>query len=322
MSHVPVLADAAVAALEPRDGGLYVDGTFGGGGYTRLILGTARCRVVAFDRDPEAVERGRRMARAEPRLEIVAASFGRMVEELAAHGIDRVDGVVLDLGVSSFQLDDPARGFSFRRPGSLDMRMEMRGPSAADLVNSLDEAELAQLLRRYGDEPDARRIARAIAAERRAAPIQTTDALADLVARVKGHRGGRDPATLTFQALRMAVNDELGELERGLEAAEAVLRPGGRLVVVAFHSGEDATVKRFVDERGGRQPAANRHLPPTAVPAPRWRWVARKVAVAGAEERAHNPRARSGRLRVAERLADGDGSTASVEGGRAWRLAA
>ena len=320
MGHVPVLAEAAVAALEPRDGGLYVDGTFGGGGYTRLMLDAARCRVVAFDRDPEAVERGRRMAEAEPRLEVVGASFGRMAEELAARGIDSVDGVVLDLGVSSFQLDDPARGFSFRRAGPLDMRMEKQGPSAADLVNSLDEAELARLLRRYGDEPDARRIARAIAAERRTAPITTTDALAALVARVKGRRGGRDPATLTFQALRMAVNDELGELERGLEAAEAVLRPGGRLVVVAFHSGEDALVKRFVDERGGRQPAANRHLPPTAAPSPRWRWVARKVAVAGTEERANNPRARSGRLRVAER-AEGDGSTAS-EGGPAWRLAA
>jgi 16S rRNA (cytosine1402-N4)-methyltransferase len=320
MGHVPVLAEAAVAALEPRDGGLYVDGTFGGGGYTRLMLDAARCRVVAFDRDPEAVARGRRMAEAEPRLEVVGASFGGMAEELAARGIDRVDGVVLDLGVSSFQLDDPARGFSFRRAGPLDMRMEKRGPSAADLVDSLDEAELARLLRRYGDEPDARRIARAIAAERRTAPITTTDALADLVARVKGRHGGRDPATLTFQALRMAVNDELGELERGLEAAEAVLRPGGRLVVVAFHSGEDALVKRFVDERGGRQPAANRHLPPTAAPPPRWRWVARKVAVAGTEERANNPRARSGRLRVAER-AEGDGSTAS-EGGPAWRLAA
>ena len=308
---------------KPRDGGLYVDGTFGGGGYARLILDAARCRVIAFDRDPEAVERGRRMAEGEPRLEVVEASFGRMAEELASRGIERVDGVVLDLGVSSFQLDDPARGFSFRRPGPLDMRMEMRGPSAADLVNGLDEAELADLLRRYGDEPDARRIARAIAAERRTAPILTTDALADLVARVKGGRGGRDPATLTFQALRIAVNDELGELAHGLEAAEAVLRPGGRLVAVAFHSGEDAIVKRFVDERGGRQPAANRHLPPAALPAPRWRWVARKVAVAGAEERAHNPRARSARLRVAERVADGgEGAATAGEGGGRWRLAA
>src|SRR4051794_4490059 len=204
MGHVPVLAEAAVAALEPRDGGLYVDGTFGGGGYTRLMLEAARCRVVAFDRDPEAVERGRRMAEAEPRLEIVGASFGRMAEELADRGIGSVDGVVLDLGVSSFQLDDPARGFSFRRAGPLDMRMGKQGPSAADLVNGRDEAEPARLLRRYGDEPDARRIARAIAAERRTAPITTTDALADLVARVKGHRGGRDPATLTLQALRVA----------------------------------------------------------------------------------------------------------------------
>jgi 16S rRNA (cytosine1402-N4)-methyltransferase len=320
--HTPVLADAAVAALAPRGGGVYVDATFGGGGYTSLLLARAPgCRVVAFDRDPDAAARARRMAEREPRLTVVEAGFGGLAAELRRLGLDAVDGIAFDLGVSSFQLDDPARGFSFRRPGPLDMRMDpRRGPTAADLVNGLPEAELARVLRELGDEPDARRIARAVAADRAAAPFLTTDALAALVARVKGGRGGagRDPATQTFQALRMGVNDEPGELERALEGAEAVLRPGGRLVVVTFHSGEDAAVKRFVDARGGRPPAAaNRHLPPaSAARPPRWRWVSRKVATPTAEERARNPRARSAKLRVAERVGDAE------EGGTPWRLAA
>lgn len=332
MAHLPVLADAAVAALEPCDGGTYVDATFGGGGYTRLLLGSAaRRRVVAFDRDPNAAARARVLAtEVEPgRLVVVEAPFGRMREELHALGIDSVDGIAFDLGVSSFQLDDPARGFSFRASGPLDMRMGGDGPTAADLVNTMDEAELARLLRELGDEPAARRIARAVAAERARAPITTTDALAGLVARVKGRRDGRDPATLTFQALRMAVNDEPGELARALEAAEAVLRPGGRLAVVSFHSGEDAVVKRFIDARGGRpEPAANRHLPATTAASapPRWRWLSRKVAVPDADERERNPRARSARLRAAERLAadgsDEAGEPATTGGGVTWRLAA
>ncbi len=334
MAHMPVLADAAVAALQPRAGGVYVDATFGGGGYTRLLLAAARCRVVAFDRDPDAAARARALAaEVEPgRLAVVEAPFGQMRDGLASLGLASVDGIALDLGMSSFQLDDPARGFSFRAAGPLDMRMSREGPSAADLVNTLDEAELARLLRELGDEPAARRIARAIAAERAKAPIATTDALAALVARVKGRRDGRDPATLTFQALRMAVNDELGELARALEAAEAVLRPGGRLAVVSFHSGEDALVKRFVDARGGRpEPAANRHLPaPSAAaalaPPQRWRWLSRKVAVPDQGERERNPRARSARLRTAERVA-ADGSSESNEpassgGGVPWLLAA
>jgi 16S rRNA (cytosine1402-N4)-methyltransferase len=331
MTHVPVLAAEAVGALVPRDGGLYVDATFGGGGYTRLLLAQARCRVVAIDRDPEAVARAQDLARSEPDLSVVAGRFGHMAQELRALGIDGVDGIVLDLGVSSYQLDTAERGFSFRRPGPLDMRMDREGPSAADLLATLDEAELARILRTYGDEPDARRIARAIVADRKAAPFTTTDALAGLVARVKGWRGGQDPATLTFQALRMAVNDELGELARALEAAEELLRPGGRLVVVTFHSGEDSLVKRFIDQRGGRPASSNRHLPPTAQAAPRWRWVSRKVATAGALERAHNPRARSAKLRVALRLEAGARSSISEpgiseasisEGGEAWRRAA
>lgn len=321
MAHVPVLAAEAVAALSPRDGGLYVDATFGGGGYTRRLLESARCRVVAIDRDPEAAARGRELARLEGRLTMIEARFGQMAEELAARGMERVDGIVLDLGVSSHQLDTARRGFSFRLPGPLDMRMGGEGPSAADLLATLDEAELARILRAYGDEPDARRIARAIVADRQKAPFTTTDALAALVARVKGRRGGQDPATLTFQALRIAVNDELGELQRALEAAERLLGAGGRLVAVTFHSGEDAIVKRFVDERGGRPAGVSRHLPPAPSPPPRWRWVSRKVATAGAEERAHNPRSRSAKLRVAERLDDGLGQD-SGEGGVAWQAAA
>lgn len=338
MVHTPVLAAAAVAALEPRDGGTYVDATFGGGGYTRLLLAAARCRVVAFDRDPDAAARARDLAAEGGRdLVVVEAPFGRMAEELADRGLGAADGAVFDLGVSSFQLDDPARGFSFRHAGPLDMRMGREGPSAADLVNTLEEAELARLLRELGDEPDARRIARAVCEDRRRTPFSTTDALAGLVARVKrrGHGGGRDPATLTFQALRMAVNDELGELARGLEAAEAVLRPGGRLATVSFHSGEDALVKRFVDARGGRRPEPNRHAPPVdaaELPDARWRWVSRKVAVPDADETGRNRRARSARLRVAERLAARPAATGGAaanddeggggEGGRSWRLAA
>jgi 16S rRNA (cytosine1402-N4)-methyltransferase len=250
----------------------------------------------------------------------VEAPFGRLQTVLAELGHQAVDGIVLDLGVSSYQLDDPARGFSFRHAGPLDMRMERQGPTAANLVNGLPEGELARLLRDHGDEPDARRIARAIVAERAQRPILTTDALAALVARVKGRHGGRDPATLTFQALRIAVNDELGELERGLAAAEAVLRSGGRLVTVAFHSGEDALVKRFIDSRGGRAEGRSRHLPPVQQAAPRWRWLSRRVTTPEAEERSRNPRARSARLRVAERL--GTAGENAEAGGPAWRLAA
>jgi 16S rRNA (cytosine1402-N4)-methyltransferase len=320
MMHLPVLASAAVAALAPRRGGLYIDGTFGGGGYTRLLLAEPECRVIALDRDPDAASRARELARAEPRLTVVEAPFSSLQSVLAELGHPAVDGIVLDLGVSSYQLDDPARGFSFRHAGPLDMRMDRQGPSAADLVNGLTEGELVRLLREHGDEPDARRIARAIVAERARQPILTTDALAALVARVKGRHGARDPATLTFQALRIAVNDEAGELTRGLEAAEAVLRPGARLVVVAFHSGEDAAVKRFIDARGGRNEGGNRHLPPGRQVPPRWRWLSRRATMPEADERNRNPRARSARLRVAERLGPADDG--SDTGGGAWRLAA
>ena len=301
---------------------MYVDATFGGGGYSRPMLDAAACRVIAFDRDPDAVARARALAAERAAFTIVHAPFGEMREGLATVGVRAVDGIVFDLGVSSFQLDQGERGFSFQVDGPLDMRMSRSGPSAADLVNELGEPELARLLFTLGDEPQARSVARAIVKARAAAPLTTTGALAAVVARAKGGRQGpRDPATRTFQALRMAVNDEVGELERGLAAAEALLRPGGRLAVVSFHSGEDGAVKAFVNRHGGRQAQPSRHLPPIAFESPRWRWVKTGVIKPSAAELAANPRARSARLRVAERLAGATGSADDVEGGT-WPLAA
>ena len=301
---------------------MYVDATFGGGGYSRPMLDAAACRVIAFDRDPDAVTRARALADERAAFTILHAPFGEMREALARVGVRAVDGIVFDLGVSSFQLDQGERGFSFQVDGPLDMRMSRSGPSAADLVNELGEPELARLLFKLGDEPQARSVARAIVKARASAPLTTTGALAAVVARAKGGRQGpRDPATRTFQALRMAVNDEVGELERGLAAAEALLRPGGRLAVVSFHSGEDGAVKAFVNRHGGRQAQPSRHLPPIAFESPRWRWVKTGVIKPSAAELAANPRARSARLRVAERLAGATGSADDVEGGT-WPLAA
>ena len=309
MSHVPVMLAEAVAALDPRPHGLFVDATFGGGGYSRALL-AAGCRVVGIDRDPEAVRRGRELAAAEPRFTMLAGSFGGLDRLLAEAGIAAVDGVVFDLGLSSFQLEDATRGFAFAKDGPLDMRMGGEGPTAADLLARLDEREIADILRRYGEEPAARRIARAIVARRRTRPLTRTSELAELVARTVGGRGRRiHPATRTFQALRIAVNDELGELERGLEAALRVLVPGGRLAVVSFHSLEDRIVKRFLDRHAGRIPGGSRHRP--ELPRPRARLVpcGRRVLRPSAEEVARNPRARSARLRVARKREREEGET-------------
>jgi 16S rRNA (cytosine1402-N4)-methyltransferase len=315
--HIPVLAREVVDALRPRDGGRYVDGTFGAGGYSSAVLDRAQCQVIALDRDPDAIAAGQALAeRYAPRLRLIEGRFGDMAELLSAKGVDEVDGVALDLGVSSMQFDQADRGFSFRASGPLDMRMERSGPSAADLVNEADEAELADIIWRYGEERKSRRVARAIVEARRQKPIETTGELAEIVRRAVGPQGRdeSDPATRTFQALRIAVNDELGELERGLAAAEQVLTPGGRLAVVSFHSLEDRAVKQFVRARAGRVPAPSRHAPPRAEDrAATLSDLTRKPVLPSADEIAKNPRARSARLRVAEKL----GEKPAKRGGRA-----
>jgi len=304
--HVPVLVNEVVDALRPRDGGRYVDGTFGGGGYSSAILDHAQCEVIAIDRDPDAIAAGQALAeRYAPRLRLIEGRFGDMEQLLSAEGVSAVDGVALDLGVSSMQFDQPARGFSFRASGPLDMRMEKSGPSAADLVNEGEESELADILWRYGEERKSRRVAHAIVERRRDKRIETTGELAEIVRRAVGPsaRDESDPATRAFQALRIAVNDELGELERGLAAAEQVLAPGGRLAVVSFHSLEDRAVKEFVRARSGRTPSPSRHAPPRAAErTATLREMVRKPVLPSAAEVAANPRARSARLRVAERL--------------------
>jgi 16S rRNA (cytosine1402-N4)-methyltransferase len=300
VSHLPVLLDEVVAALAPRDGATYVDGTFGGGGYTAALLDAAQCRVVGIDRDPDAMARGAALAvRYAGRLRLVEGRFGDMARLL---GDEKVAGVALDLGVSSPQIDDPARGFSFRADGPLDMRMGRDGESAADLINTASEAQLADIIRDYGEERFARRIARAIVARR---PIARTGELAEVVRTAIPRRdpSGIDPATRTFQALRIAVNDELGELDRGLAAAEEVLEPGGRLAVVSFHSLEDRRVKDFLKRRSDAAPRGSRHLPAAAAPAPSFRLLTRKPIEPSAAELRRNPRARSARLRAAERTA-------------------
>jgi 16S rRNA (cytosine1402-N4)-methyltransferase len=303
--HQPVLLAEVLRLLAPRDGGIYVDGTFGAGGYSRAILESADCKVWGIDRDPRAVAAGSSLAqRFAGRLTLIEGRFGEMSALLAGEGVTAADGVALDLGVSSMQLDEAERGFSFRFDGPLDMRMGREGPSAADLVNGLEEAALADLIFRYGEEKRARAIARAIVARRRQAPITRTSELADIVRAVVRGRDGIDPATRTFQALRIAVNDELGELERGLASAEALLKEGGRLAVVSFHSLEDRRVKQFLREREGRMPQASRHLPAAdAAPAPSFRRCPGDEATPGEAEIAANPRARSARLRGAERTA-------------------
>jgi 16S rRNA (cytosine1402-N4)-methyltransferase len=299
--HLPVMLAEVLESLSPRDGGHYIDGTFGGGGYAKAILEAADCRVLGIDRDPDAVARGRELAKQfAGRLTIVQGEFSQMDELFNG----KSDGVVLDLGVSSFQFDEADRGFSFREDGPLDMRMSKSGVSAADFVNTAEESVLADVIHHLGEERFARRVARAIVAAR---PLSRTAELADVVAKALGPAALRHPihpATRTFQALRIHVNDELGELERGLEAAERVLAAGGRLVVVAFHSLEDRIVKRFFAEHGKPQPAGSRHAPLAAAKREQtFRLLTSKPRMPTEAEIAQNPRARSARLRAAEKLA-------------------
>jgi 16S rRNA (cytosine1402-N4)-methyltransferase len=304
--HVPVMLAEVLESLAPQEGATYLDATFGGGGYARAILESAPgCTVFAIDRDPDAIARGAALAqRFAGRLHLIEGRFGDMLSLLRDRGIAALDGVVMDLGVSSFQLDQAERGFSFRADGPLDMRMEKSGPSAADLVNSLQERDLADIIFRFGEERFARRIARAIVARRAEAPFTTTADLAALVRRaVPRDPSGIDGATRSFQALRIAVNDELGEVERGIAAAMELLAPGGRLVVVAFHSLEDRIVKQAMAAASGRG-GASRHDPAalSGRAKPAFHLLTPRALRPQDAECSANPRARSARLRSIERL--------------------
>jgi 16S rRNA (cytosine1402-N4)-methyltransferase len=297
--HIPVLGRRAVEFLDVRAGGLYVDATFGAGGYTKIILETPGARVTGIDRDQSAIAAGFDLVEtANGRLDLVEDRFSDLA---AIVGEAAADGIVFDVGVSSMQLDDGARGFSFRLDGPLDMRMGRAGPSAADIVACAGERELAAIIAILGEERHARAVARAIVKARGESAIASTKALADIVARVVHMRDNAiHPATRTFQALRIFVNDELGELAHGLAAAERALKPSGRLVVVSFHSLEDRIVKTFITERS-RAPAGSRHRPELQAAPPTFRALTRRPETPDDAEIAANPRARSAKLRAAER---------------------
>ncbi len=308
--HIPVMLREVLAQLAPRDDATYLDGTFGGGGYATAILDAAHCSLWGIDRDPDAIARGTAIAERFPgRLHLIHGKFGDMLALLADKGIGSLDGIVLDLGISSFQIDDPARGFSFRGDGPLDMRMGKNGTSAADLVNTLPEGALADVLFELGEERASRRVARAIVTARAEAPIETTARLVEIIRSVlPPDRSGNNPATRSFQALRIKVNDELGEVERALSQAADMLAPGGRLVVVSFHSLEDRLVKQFMTGLAGRAPGLSRHDPRGLAerPAARFRLLTNKALRPRDDETDANPRARSARLRAIECLHTSD----------------
>ncbi len=300
--HIPVLGRQAIDMLAPRDGGIYVDATFGAGGYSRAILDHGGTRVIGIDRDRTAISGGFDLVdRSGGRLTLVEDRFSNLAEICAAQGVQGVDGVVMDVGVSSMQLDEAERGFSFRLGGPLDMRMGHDGPTAADVIAVASEAELANIIYIFGEERHSRAVARAIVAARKQTPVLTTRALADIVARVVRSKPGEiHPATRTFQALRIFVNQELDELHLALSAAERVLKPGGRLVVVSFHSLEDRIVKNFLVERA-RAGGGSRHLPELAHAAPSFVILTKRPVTPDDDEISTNPRARSAKLRAAER---------------------
>ncbi|MBU6456563.1 MAG: 16S rRNA (cytosine(1402)-N(4))-methyltransferase RsmH [Bradyrhizobium sp.] len=302
--HVPVLGPEAVGLLSPRAGGIYLDATFGAGGYSRMLLEVPGTRVIGIDRDRIAVAGGFDLVdRSDGRLTLVEDRFSNLAQVCESLGVDAVDGIVMDIGVSSMQLDEAGRGFSFRLDGPLDMRMGQQGPTAADVIAKASETDLANIIYIFGEERHSRSVARAIVAARQQAPITTTRALADIVSKVVRSKPGEiHPATRTFQGLRIFVNAELDELHLALAAAERVLKPGGRLAVVSFHSLEDRIVKNFLVERG-KVGSGSRHLPEPAQAAPAFRLLTRRPIIAGDDEVAANPRARSAKLRAAERTA-------------------
>lgn len=306
MSHTPVMLKEVLETLLPQDGETYIDGTFGGGGYAMRVLDSADCRLIGIDRDLDAIARAERMSETEPRLVPLLGRFGNMDALVLNQGIEHVDGVMLDIGVSSFQIDQGGRGFSFMRDGPLDMRMGQSGPSAKDVVNQLPAQDLTAIFRQLGEERQAKRIANVIVAQRKEKHFESTTELADCVERAVGGRRGKKthPATLTFQAIRMYVNDELGELARGLVAAERLLREGGRLVVVTFHSLEDRLVKQFMRTRSGATSGGSRYMPEVDKgPDPSFFLEKRKAVEPRLKEVVYNPRARSARLRVVTRTA-------------------
>ena len=305
MSHYPVMLPEVLESLRPVDGEVYVDGTFGAGGYTAAILDAADCTVVAIDRDLDAGPRAMALKdKYGERLVFIQGCFGDVFDLLQGAGFEKVDGFVLDLGVSSFQLDEAARGFSFRTDGPLDMRMDLSaGESAADIVNSYEEDDLANVIYQYGEERKSRQIAKAIVNRRAEKEFETTEDLASVVrAVVPQSKDGIDPATRTFQALRIAVNDELGELARALEAASKILKSGGRLVVVSFHSLEDGMVKQYLREKSGSESKGSRHMPEIAEQAKIFELPQKKALKPSEKEIAENSRSRSARLRVGVRL--------------------
>jgi 16S rRNA (cytosine1402-N4)-methyltransferase len=300
--HIPVLGREVLTWLQPRDGGVYVDATFGAGGYSRAILETAQTRVIGIDRDRTAIAGGFELVeQSNGRLTLIEDRFSNLAEVCSAQGVASVDGVVMDIGVSSMQLDEAGRGFSFRADGPLDMRMGQEGPTAADVIATASEADLANIIYIFGEERHSRSIARAIVAARKQEPITSTRALADLVGKiVRGKPGEIHPATRTFQGLRIFVNGELDELHLALAAAEQMLKPGGRLVVVSFHSLEDRIVKNFFNERA-KASGGSRHQPEAALAAPSFSILTKRPVTAQDDEVSANPRARSAKLRAAER---------------------
>jgi 16S rRNA (cytosine1402-N4)-methyltransferase len=300
--HIPVLGREVVEWLAPRSGGIYVDATFGAGGYSRAILDRPGTRVLGIDRDRTAIAGGFDLVdRSDGRLTLVEDRFSNLAEICATSGFAAVEGVVMDVGVSSMQLDEAGRGFSFRLDGPLDMRMGQDGPTAADVVAKATEAQLADIIYVFGEERHSRAVARAIVAARKDTAVTTTRGLAEIVASVvRAKPGDIHPATRTFQALRIFVNEELDELQSALAAAERVLKAGGRLAVVSFHSLEDRIVKNFLNARG-RASQGSRHLPEITLAPPSFRLLTRRPVIPGEEELAANPRARSAKLRAAER---------------------